>query len=129
MNEFGFRAWHKKNKKWVKDFYITNDGFVTTDGDENMFGGHHDVMQYTGLKDRSGNGIYEGDYILLLEEDTYLQRVTWNDEWARFQLEWWGGDNEWEISDDSFDWLETRDMEIIGNIYDNPELLKEVPHE
>jgi hypothetical protein len=74
------------------------------------------VMQYTGLKDKNGKEIYEGD-ILLDWEGLKRYVVEWNEKWACFQTRKLQNDRiEMEM-----DTLHT--AEAIGNIYENPELL------
>ena len=76
-------------------------------------------MQCTGLKDKSGKEIYEGDILSFgLWSDTKLpclHKVYWNDESASFDT-WDLRRNEWGGQLDAF-------SEVIGNIYENPELL------
>lgn len=67
------------------------------------------VMQYTGLKDKNGVEIYEGD---VLRQFTQHLVVMYHD--AAF---WAGG---YQLRER---WHS--ELEVIGNIYDNPELLKE----
>ena len=79
------------------------------------------LMQSTGLKDKHGVEIYEGDVVEYLDgEFSFIAKVAWSD-WMWY-LE---GINPKEsfMLDDVAD-NETADVEIIGNIYENPELLE-----
>ena len=79
------------------------------------------VMQSTGLKDKNGLEIFEGDVTCWAAEDidgevsteTYV--VSWDEERARFQSTAIGKD----VDADEVD----SDVEVIGNIYENPDLL------
>ncbi len=73
------------------------------------------VGQYTGLKDTNGREIYDGD--LCWDDHNECYGVVKFDE-GKFVYEWENiCEDLWEAKDD---------IEIIGNIHDNPELLKEV---
>lgn len=72
------------------------------------------VGQYTGLTDKNGKKIFEGDIIRSNSERGYI--------------EYYPNDCAFEVVDDhGFYWLisEMSNIEVIGNIHDNPELLKD----
>lgn len=118
--EIKFRAWDKENKIMrysTSNFQIYTDspttGFVFwTDGYHQDWDSEEvELMQYTGLKDKNGNEIYEGDIVK-------------NREWTG-SVEF--DPNEGYFFTDKTDKLRYRInsfTEIIGNIYENPELLK-----
>ena len=77
-----------------------------------------DLMQYTGLKDKNGKLIYEGDIVRIfhvsgtMQGETFFDIVRWNDLRHRFDTE-----NHGIIDEDDV-------CEVRGNIYENPELLE-----
>lgn len=81
------------------------------------------IMQCTGLKDFAGNDIYEGD-ILNTGKDNYecLLIVVWDENDAAFHLKVnWHKINSREYF--SKDWIKNMRYEVVGNIYENPELV------
>lgn len=84
--------------------------FIT---DENTIG------QYTGLHDKNGKEIYEGD-IVVDKEDEVMGEITWNEEEASFYFSILYENGTYE-EEKLNDWASV--LEVIGNIYDNPELL------
>lgn len=81
------------------------------------------VGQFTGLLDKNGKKIFEGDVVKRifvddgLEEVTQILEVYWGRWcWMRKKVNGIGF---------SFDSIEARDSEVIGNIHDNPELLEQ----
>ncbi len=80
------------------------------------------LMQYTGLKDKNGKEIYEGDIIKICAEGLggeAIGKIVYDEYDLAFVLK-----NEVEELSECL-WYAEQQLEVIGNIYDNPELLKE----
>ena len=124
MREIKFRAWHKGKKiiSEVLGIDILHKEIFFSNGDvdycEISDFKYIELMQYTGLKDKNGKEIYEGD---IVEFDDYDNKVIFNSKEARFVLR----DDEFEMNI-PFTNNNNKRMEVVGNIYENPELIKEV---
>lgn len=123
MREIKFRAWHKEEKIMgeVLGIDILHKEIFFSNGDVDCYGfsdfKYIELMQYTGLKDKNNKEIYEGD-IITLHNSKY--KVIFNIEGARFVLR----NDEFELEITFINHNNER-MEIVGNIYENPELLGE----
>ena len=103
--EIKFRAWDELQKKM---FPVLEMKLVINI--PNMI-----LLQFTGLKDKNEVEIYEGD--IVRSDKGGLGKIFWDKEGARFKVEWY--------KEDKFTHLEllVEACEVIGNIYENPELL------
>lgn len=140
--EIKFRVWDRDDKKMIyhsevgkKTYAITLWGntFSYSQGMApftHWVEPHIDLMQFTGLKDKNGKEIYEGDIVRgyaygpssqgspKIEEIGIVEwREKWDDEWQTVYGGWGFGKVEYPNSDKD-------GIEVIGNIYSNPELLK-----
>ena len=127
MREIKFRAWHPEEKKMWLDVGTDGYGGVILDT-ENMglkpLKGESTLMQYTGLKDKNGKEIYEGDVI-----SGIYNRIPQN--WAVEDLSPYGltftrlTRKPLPASYFLEDMRHRDQWEVIGNIHENPELLEE----
>jgi uncharacterized phage protein (TIGR01671 family) len=107
MREIKFRAWGKfGHRKEEKENHMVYEWEDTTYIECTSFNGgdYFDVMQYTGLKDKNGKEIYEGDVVYLAGYGDYLV--------------------EWPFIDLYQSAFELDVGAIKGNIHENPELLE-----
>lgn len=105
MREIKFRAWDYR-KKQMLDFDLDDAHKVIPYTDS-------PIMQYTGLKDKNGKEIYEGD---ILHLEFYLDWIVkWHE--AGFHIHILN-------NPETYYSLVPSNREVIGNIYENPELLK-----
>lgn len=116
MREIKFRAWHNKAGKMLESG-TTRQIFSWKDEGQDIA-----IMQFTSLYDKNGKEIYEGDVVKC---GYGVGKVIFNV--GCFMVEWiddTGADMEFLFSRkgrrgrDSYD-----EFEVIGNIYENPELL------
>jgi len=137
MREIKFRAWGQGLDAgyWVEDFYVYQDGSIAVD--EGIYGEKEEkyitenvvLMYYTGLKDKNGKDVYEGDILADTdnpEEHYILGKVAYNQipdciYAGQYLLE----DNEGYASEwDIITGEGWHKLEVIGNIYENPELME-----
>jgi len=116
--EIKFRAWDKYQKKMLDWADITDPMKLTLSNLLNGLIEHLKPMQYTGLKDKNGK---EGYYQDIINHTVYGRGV----------IEWYS--NGWAIHLESMygyeGWMEfeiIEKSEIIGNIYEHPELIKQL---
>ncbi len=121
MREIKFRAWDKESKKMkeVSDISWDNHGGVDlrascySHDDSNIYA--ETLMQFTGLKDKNGKEMYEGDIVKCkygwLGFIVFRKGAYWCEEIVTQKINSHAPIfNEWE------------ELEVIGNIYENPEL-------
>ena len=114
--------------QWIEGFYAEDDGkpLIAINKENGLNGSFVDlstVGQFTGLTDKNGKRIFGGDIIKAAEASPEYSLVVIRDEGYGFFNDYYFG-GEWHdtepISD--VDWFVCD--EVIGNIYDNPELLE-----
>jgi len=116
MREIKFRAWHDERKIMFPHWSIWKTDLFHYEEAACLH-----LMQFTGLKDRNGKEIYEGDIVKYSEhyfgdhkENECIEVVEWDEKEASYPC---------KLTSTGFadgpNWCE-----VMGNIYENPELLK-----
>lgn len=143
MREILFIGKRKDNGEWVEGRLLANDVIVPSGQsfilEANCIYGcdkpiiaydvdKETVGQYTGLTDKNGKKIFEGDIVRYNQTDgakwngkpiICTGKVVYNDKTASFAV-----NSIDEIGTKNYDYFPIKNIEVIGNIHDNPELLE-----
>lgn len=117
MREIKFRAWDKEDCKWLVAEPIY--GFfpeLPIEEEIEQSERYSEIQQFTGLKDRNGKEIYEGDLVRMWGRvDEKICLVKWLPEHCSYYLS--------QSPEDLAGYMLLRSDEVIGNIYETPDLL------
>lgn len=136
MREIKFRAWDLDCNNWFDNgsgFALSWDAIEIFDDNDHKHSTDNIVFQqYTGLKDKNGKDIYEGDVFQYIEHEGYsipsfISAIKFIEEWACFGYE--TGSEVFGTRDVPFsehdelqlDFL--NHIEVIGDVYRNPEII------
>lgn len=141
MREILFKAKRVKNGEWIEGSLIDLDidsgycyivppykgastlpiNFLITDGMKLVI--PETLCQFTGLRDRYGNKIWENDILMAHLDESYPEDVTY--ETVEWNAAGWVGHETDSIDRQYLDEFDLKHFEVINNIFDNPELLQE----
>lgn len=141
MSDQIFKAWDNKNKCWLKRFSIDADGSIQTwDEIESWFENgiaynkctfysvDATLCRSTLFKDKNDKVIWQGDIIMVNGKKDLIRQIIWDEETCSIMMQpiprqpWI-----YDLQPLKKEWIEyiNRDIEIIGNIFENLKLLKE----
>ena len=120
MREIKFRGKYGNNP-WLYGSLVTknrnNNGIQERNSSVTILVDDGSIGQYTGMNDSTGKEIYEGDIVRTSDNDDELAVVEWDDEDLRFTV------THGNVVNGLGEGYYSREVEVIGNMYDNPELL------
>ena len=129
MREILFRGKRQDNGEWVEGFFAQSGEMTYILIDNDFAVGYvkmkevvpETVGEYTGLTDKNGKKIFEGDVMIFCKGATRPFEIRWDGiGWKMFTAD----GNRIRDSFESWEIWYMQKSEVIGNIYDNPELLE-----
>lgn len=132
MREILFKAKQIDNGEWVVGQYVNTcypgngketGHFIVVYPNE-----YHEIYtstlcQFTGLCDKNGNKIWENDILMAHLDESYPENVTY--ETVEWNVAGWVGRETDSIGRQYLDKFDMEHYEVVGNIFDNSELLQE----
>lgn len=125
MRTIKFRGYSIKEERFIYGDLLTFEncfGISETEGERNFYIVEtNSIGQFTGLYDKNGKEIYEGDIITVYDKKA---PIVFDQEYCSFFIKIREGcpdENTYSLSNEN---IEDLKAEVIGNIYDNPELLQ-----
>lgn len=133
MREILFKAKRINDGEWIEGCYLLSDGkhFIYTEYIE-----HYcmpviikaeiipeTLCQFTGLTDKNGNKIWENDILMAHLDESYPEDVTY--ETVEWGVAGWVTHEANSVDRQYLDEFDTEHFEVVGNIFDNKELLQE----
>lgn len=135
MREILFKAKRIDNGEWVEGYYLRDQyhrggkDIIFYRKDSDRFTVYTDIIdsetlcQFTGLCDKNGKKIWENDILMANLDESYPEDVTYKTvEWG---VAGWVTHEANSIDRQYLDEFDLEHFEVVGNIFDNPELLQE----
>jgi len=132
MREIKFRAWDKTNKVYYKSIWnlmwkiggirFAWDDYVNSDGETmitDLVDGDYELMQYTGLHDKNGKEVWEGDIVKFYYLGWHTSEVVYMSDGFYVKT---NGHIE-DVRENLGLAFPFKDIEIIGNVFEHPHLL------
>ena len=124
-----FRAWTEEGEVMYYDVYPFRNDTLLLSYDEIAFdevpASDFILMQSTGIKDKNGKEIFEGDVVKYeVDRYTYTEEVAYDKNFAGFGVKDADANIIFTVGELAED-IDLSSLEVVGSIYENPELLEE----
>lgn len=134
MKEILFKGKRIEDGEWIEGYYQKRHDFLGNEEHLIFYADGHTVFdhaevssgtlcQFTGLCDKNGKKIWENDILMAHLDESYPEDVTY--ETVEWGVAGWVGHEANSIDRQYLDEFDTKYYEVVGNTFDNPELLQE----